>query len=412
LTESVGRAAAMFAARESYGRMVAYLARRWRDVAAAEDALASAFEEALRHWPTEGVPEAPDRWLLSVAHRKLTDQARHTAVRGRPDVVAALAAEATTDLGAFAMPDDRLRLMLVCAHPAIDTAVRPALILQLVLGLDVKAMAPLFVLPEATLNKRLVRAKAKIRDAGLRFEEPEPADLPLRVSAVLEALYAAYVSGADREDGVDLRSEALELARIVQRALPEDAEVLGCAALLAFCEARRPAFLGACVDTGASLVPLDEQDPSRWDTEWLARGFAALSSAAARGAQPGPFQLEAAIQGAHCYRARSGVTPWSEIVTLYDRLLEIGPTLGAHVGRAIAGARATGSPALGLAHLDGLAADERGRYQPYWLARAYLSELEGARQEARVALDRALELTRSSPQRRFIEAWRTRLIDA
>ncbi len=404
-------AAATRAARESYGRMVAYLARRWRDVAAAEDALSAAFEEALVHWPAEGVPEAPDRWLLAVAHRKLTDGARHAAVRARPDVVAALAAEVSIDSGAFTMPDDRLRLMLVCAHPAIDPAVRPALMLQLVLGLEVKTMAPLFVLPEATLNKRLVRAKSKIRDAGLRFEEPEPADLPPRVNAVLEALYAAYVSGADRDDAADLRAEALELVRIVERALPDDAEVLGCAALLAFCEARRPAFF-AGAEAGAALVPLDEQDVTRWDPRWLARGLEMLSRAAALGAHPGPFQLEAAIQAAHCYRARSGTTPWREIATLYDRLLQLGPTLGAHVGRAVASARATGSASLGLGYLDALEPEGRDRYQPYWLARAYLSELNGARKEARAALERALDLTRSDAQRRFIEAWRSRLVDA
>jgi RNA polymerase sigma-70 factor, ECF subfamily len=253
--------------------------------------------------------------------------------------------------------------------------------------------------------------KAKIRDAGLRFEEPEAADLAPRVGAVLEALYAAYVSGADREEAIDLRMEALDLVRIVERALPDDAEVLGCAALLAFCEARRPAHLGGA-EAGAPLVPLDEQDTSQWDSKWLACGLETLSRAAALGAQPGPFQLEAAIQAAHCYRLRSGTTPWSEIAALYERLTELGPTLGALVGRAIASARATGSPALGLAYLDALEIEARERYQPYWLARAYLSELDGARHEAQAALERALDLTRSKRQRHFIESWRSRLTDA
>ncbi len=287
--------------------MLAYLAKRWRDVTAAEDALSAAFEQALVHWPAEGVPEAPERWLLAVAHRRLTDYARHIAVRKRPAVLAALtAAVESVEMGAFSMPDDRLRLMMVCAHPAIDEAIRPALILQLVLGLEVKVMAPLFVLPEPTLNKRLVRAKAKIREAGLRFEEPEPAELGDRVHAVLEALYAAYVCGADREEAADLRQEAVFLVQLVEQTLPQNAEALGCSALISLCEARRRALLG----TGFSIVPLDEQDVSLWDEALLARGFQSLARAAACGQGAGPFQLEAAIQAAHCYRARSGSTAW------------------------------------------------------------------------------------------------------
>jgi RNA polymerase sigma-70 factor (ECF subfamily) len=389
--------------------MLAYLAKRWRDVAAAEDALSAAFEQALVHWPAEGVPEAPDRWLLAVAHRKLTDQARHIAIRTRPDVLAALtAAVESVELGAFSMPDDRLRLMMVCAHPAIDEGVRPALILQLVLGLEVKVMAPLFVLPEATLNKRLVRAKAKIREAGLRFEEPEPAELGDRVHAVLEALYAAYVCGADREGAADLRQEAVFLVQLVEEALPDNAEARGCSALISLCEARRPALVG----TGFSIVPLDEQDVSLWDEALLARGLQSLARAAACSQGAGPFQLEAAIQAAHCYRARSGSTPWLEIAALYERLIEVGPTLGAYVGRAIAMAYATDSAALGLAQLDALPPADRERYQPYWLAEAHLLERCGDRRPAREALDRALALTFSARQKHFIERWRTRLADA
>ena len=196
--------------------------------------------------------------------------------------------------------------------------------------------------------------------------------------------------------------------QLVEQTLPQNAEALGCSALISLCEARRRALLG----TGFSIVPLDEQDVSLWDEALLARGFQSLARAAACGQGAGPFQLEAAIQAAHCYRARSGSTPWQEIAVLYERLIEVGPTLGGYVGRAIAIAYAADSAALGLAQLDALPIPDRGRYQPYWLAKAHLSERCGDRRPAREALDRALSLTLSSRQARFIERWRSRLADA
>jgi RNA polymerase sigma-70 factor (ECF subfamily) len=397
-------------ARASYGRLLAYLAGRWRDLAAAEDALAEAFATALERWPAEGVPERPEGWLLTVARRKLTDAARGERIRRRPELVARLAGEepgAPDD--ADTLPDERLRLMLVCAHPAIDAAVRPALILQTVLGLEVKAMAGAFLLSTETLTKRLVRAKAKIKAAGLRFEEPAPADLGPRLHALLEAIYAAYFLG--REGALDagdahdrLRGEAVYLAGVVAAALPENAEAQGFLALLLFCEARRPAQL----DEAGEFVPLLEQDPRKWDRALLRAGQARLIAAAAHETR-GPFQLEAAIQAAHCYRARSGEVPWREIATLYQTLVRDYPTTGARVGMAVAVAHAEGDAGAGLALLDRIDPALVRSYQPFWAARWHLHETAGQRAEAQRCLERALGLTTHPRLQRFLRARLARL---
>ena len=248
---------AAFVAHESYGRLVAYLATRWGDLAAAEDALGAAFVAALERWPTAGVPERPESWLLTVARRKLIDSARHNEILRRPEIVAALNDAMTTHSApASALPDERIRLMLVCAHPAIDTKIRPALMLQAVLGLEAKTMASAFLVSAETMTKRLVRAKAKIRAAGLRFEEPTASDMHQRLHTLLEAIYTAYFLGregavADGDAHDQLRDEAVYLARTVAIALPLAAEALGFLALLTFCEARRAAQVNALVTARA-----------------------------------------------------------------------------------------------------------------------------------------------------------------
>jgi RNA polymerase sigma-70 factor (ECF subfamily) len=402
---------AAFVARESYGRLVAYLATRWGDLAAAEDALSAAFVAALERWPTQGVPERPESWLLTVARRKLVDSARHAALRDRPEIVAALG-DAALDQGAPppALPDERIRLMLVCAHPAIDAKIRPALILQAVLGLEAKGMAAAFLVSAEAMTKRLVRAKAKIRAAGLRFEEPTASDMPGRLHALLEAIYAAYFLGregavSDGDVHDQLRDEALYLARVVATALPTAAEALGFLALLTFCEARRPAQVNAA----GAFVPLLEQDAGTWDVALMREGYLLLERAAAQG-EIGPFQLEAAIQAAHCYRARSGTVPWGEITLLYQTLVTRYPTIGSRVGFAVATAHAEGDPSNGLAMLNGIDPEAVRTYQPFWVALWHLHTMRGDNTQARSCLLRALSLT-THPRLQAYLRTRLRLYD-
>lgn len=381
-------------ARESYGRLLAYFSMRWRDVAAAEDALSEAFVAALESWPRTGVPSKPEAWLLTVARRKLTDAARRDQIRNRQELLARLETDGVWledfDEG---MPDERLRLMLVCAHPAIDVSIRSALMLQTVLGVEVRQMAGAFLLSTEALTKRLVRAKAKIKAAGLRFEEPAPQDLAPRLHAVLEAIYAAYFIGregalSDGDRSEQLGSEAIYLARVVARSLPEDAEAVGFLALLMFCEARR----SAQTSIAGEFVPLLEQNPRDWDEKLMRIGYELLGKAAALGSR-GPFQLEAAIQAAHCYRARSGKVPWREIVNLYEALVREYPMIGAMVGLGVATAYAEDNPAKGIDVLQRINPELVRGYQPYWAAIGHLYTAAGDRCRAKQCLERALGLT-------------------
>ena len=397
--------AATTAARQSYGRLLAWLAYQWRDVAAAEDALASALEKALTLWPTQGVPAAPDAWPLTVAMRALLQIARRQRLHNSPQVQALLQGELAAD-DAPALPDSRLTLLFVCAHPAIDTAVRPALMLQVVLGLQVHQIAPAMLTAPAALAQRLVRAKHKIRAAGLRFEEPDAADLADRLHAVLEAFYAAYGLGwdqaeADTGDPGDpvaaggaalqgLRGEALFLADLVCSLLPPSAsraEAEGLLALMLFCEARQPARRGL----GGGFIPLAAQDCSAWHRPLVVQANRLLAGAAAWQA-PGAFQLEAAIQSAHCQRLFTGSTPWAGIVLLYQRLLALAPSLGAQVAHAVACAQA-GDAARADALLAALQSPRLAAYQPFWVASGHVASLQGRADAARQAWQRALGLT-------------------
>src|SRR5215472_3457103 len=293
------------AARESYGRLVAFLAARSRDVAAAEDALADAFHAALESWPRDGVPDKPEAWLLVAARRRLIDAARHARTRAdAAPTLLAIADEAQEMAGvAAAFPDERLKLLFICAHPAIDAAARTPLMLQVVMGLDAARIASAFLVQPSAMGQRLSRAKAKIRDAGIAFELPEAKELPARIGAVLEAIYAAYGSGWDDVAGADprrkgLATEAIELGRLLLRLMPDDADVKGLLALMLYCESRRDARRSA----EGSYIPLSEQDVSRWSMPLIAEAERILT--AAREAESiGRFQLEAAIQSVHAQRA-------------------------------------------------------------------------------------------------------------
>lgn len=398
--------AAEQAARRSYGRLVALLAWQWRDLAAAEDALGDAFASALRTWPTAGVPASPEAWLMAAAKRELLMRARHARVEQDPAVLALFDSEGEAP-ETPAVPDERLRLMFVCAHPAVPEAMHAPLMLQAVLGIEAQAMADAFLVSPAAMAQRLVRAKAGIRDAGVRFDTPEARELPSRLGSVLEAIYGAYTIGKRRgaplaEAGpapvpTGLTDEALYLGRVVAALQPDQPEPLGLLALMLFCEARRPAQFGPA----GEFVPLAGQDPSRWDHACLREAEALLWRAAAM-RKPGVFQIEAAIQSAHCQRAFTHATPWKAIATLYAALAAHFPSTGALIGQAVALAEA-GNVDAGFAVLDSLPPRAVKDHQPYWVARAHLLRRAGRTGEAAAATSRAIGLTDDERVRAFLQ---------
>ncbi len=389
-------------ARQSYGRLVAYLSSHTRDVGSAEDALSNALVAALETWPRDGVPQNPEAWLLTVARRTFIDLVRHRQVAEASEPTLALLREESSDMSLSPeFPDERLKLLFVCAHPAIDPAMHTPLMLQTVLGLDAARIAHAFLISPTTMGQRLVRAKMKIRDGGIRFEIPQERELPQRLDAVLEAIYAAFGIGWDDMAGIDQRGrdlaeEAIWLARLLLQLMPGEAEVHGLLALMLHCEARRTARR----TPDGQYVPLSEQDPQQWSPPLLEEAEGHLAEAASRG-RTGRFQLEAAIQSVHAERARSGVIQWNAIMMFYEQLIRISPTLGTRTGYAAAVAEAKGAE-VGLAVLDGIRPEDISAYQPYWAVRAHLLQRLGKTPEALNAFDRAIGLTEDPTVRRFL----------
>ena len=408
--DAAARSTADAVARRGYGKLVAFLAARTGDVAAAEDALADAFASALATWPLNGCPSNPEAWLLTAARRKVIDGARR---RRSSEMAAAdlqrLAEELDAAAGHPAIPDQRLALMFACAHPAIEAGIRAPLILQVVLGLDAATIASAFLTSPAAMGQRLVRAKSKIRQARIPFRVPDREELPFRLDTVLDAIYAAFAEAWTDPLGTDaarrdLSEEALFLGSVVTELLPEEPEALGLLALMLHAEARRRARRGP----HGEYVPLAEQDPALWDSTMIARAEALLLRASTLGAI-GRYQLEGALQSAHVHRRRTGESNWPAVVQLYDALLAISGSPVVAINRALALAETHGARAA-LAALDDLAADSRlTEYQPYWAARAELLVKTSAVADARHAYDVAIGLERDPAVRRFLQERQGRL---
>ena len=396
-------AAAERVARDSYGRLVALLAARSGDLAESQDALGEAFVAALETWPRDGVPANPDAWLFSAARRSLIDRYRHLAVREAaiPALQWLDALHAVDPADPMPFPDERLKLLFACAHPAITAEARAPLMLQTVLGLSAERIAGAFLLSPKTLGQRLWRAKQKIRDARIPFDIPETSQLPERTADVLEAIYAAYGTGWDDVAGADegtrgLTEEAIWLARVLVQLLPQEPEALGLLALMLYCESRREARRGAA----GEYIPLSEQDPRRWQHALILEAEAMLH-AAAQWRQFGPYQIEAAIQSAHAQRAISGHMDWPAVTLLYAGLVRLTGSLGAAVAHAAAVAESDGA-ATGLAALAELPAPLTENYQPWWALRAHLLRRLGDRAAAAEAATRAAGLSEDAAVRAWL----------
>jgi RNA polymerase sigma-70 factor (ECF subfamily) len=398
-------------ARESYGRLLALLAARTRDVAAAEDALGDAFAAALIAWPRGGAPDNPEAWLFAAARRKLIDAARRakTAAEGEAEIVRGIE-ELEAEMANADASDRRLGLMFACAHPAIEESVRTPLMLQAVLGFSAERIAAAFLVEPGAMSQRLVRAKRKILDAGVGFDVSAPEAWADRFQGVLDAIYAAYGAGWSDPLGADperrdLSEEAIWLGRVLARQLPDEPEVLGLVALMLHLDARKPARR----DGEGRYVPLDEQDVSKWRRPEMDEAERLLH-AASRADRIGRYQLEAALQSAHAARAHGGKTDWGVIVMLYEALANLTGSPVAHLNVAAAVSRREDAHAGWLA-LDG--AIERfpslQEYQPYWALRADLCARLGRREEAHAAYNEAIVRERDPAVRAFLEERRARL---
>ncbi|MGA7570149.1 MAG: DUF6596 domain-containing protein [Candidatus Aquilonibacter sp.] len=401
------------AARESYGKLLAYLASRC-GLDVAEDALADAFAAALERWPIEGVPRRPEAWLSVVARNRALDglrrRRRETLALER---VAHVARIAQTAYETSPQPDDeRIGMLFACAHPAIAGEIRAPLMLQVVLGFDAARIASAFLVAPATMSQRLVRAKRKIVGAGIPLTVPLAEEFTERLDAVLAAVYVTFGQGWDDPSETDpdtrgLAREAIWLGRLVTDACPGEPEVSGLLALMLHAHARR----NARRDHAQAYVPLDEQDATRWDGRMIEEAEALLARAS-HAHRPGRFQLEAAIQSAHAVRRLGREPDWNAIVLFYDALLRITGSPVVALNRAVALGRSRGARA-GLGALETFATDARMvNYQPYWAARADMLARCDEVEQARTAYERALGLTIDPAVREYLTSRREELRNA
>ena len=399
-SETAAQARAAQVARASYGRLIGILSAANGDIAAAEDALSEALQTALVKWPSNGIPDNPEGWLVRVARNRMTD-AHRRSLKQHPLPVEDHAL--SIDENPAPHHDPRLALLFVCAHPAITKAARTPLMLQTVLGFTAAEIASAFVTSPAATTKMLSRAKVRIRANAIPFSVPEDELRAERLPDVTEAIYGCYsLAWKDGSDQDTMQREAVYLADLLATQIPDDAEVLGLSALLAFLHARKDARL---VD--GTFVPLPEQDTQLWDHALIAAADTRLRQAFVQ-ANPGRFQIEAAIQSVHAARARTGQTDWPALLRLYDGLAAMSPTLGVIVSRAAVAAEVHG-PNTGLSALDQIDDERVTRFQPYWATRAHLLKIGGHWATAEEAYRRAIALTLSDSQRGFLQAARDAL---
>jgi RNA polymerase sigma-70 factor (ECF subfamily) len=402
--------------RREAGRCTATLIRVLGDIDLAEDAVAEAFAIAAEQWPIHGVPPNPGGWITTTARNRAIDRLRRESTR-TDRYLAAHRLEADVepnrnpeldDVDALVdvVPDDQLRLMFLCCHPALAADAQVALTLRLLGGLDTPEIARVFLVPEATLAQRIVRAKRKLRDNHAPYRVPSAAELPNRLHAVLATVYLIYTEGHTSTAGddlhrVDLSREAIRLGRVLTELMPDEPEAVGLLALMLLTEARQPARTNA----DGTLIRLADQDRARWDHGLIAEGHT-LVRACLRRNQPGPFQVQAAIAAVHADAATAEATDWAQIVALYDLLYELRPNAVVALNRAVAIAELDG-PGAGLAAVDAIDASLLDDYQPYHATRADLLARAGHRDAARAAYDRAIGLSTNVAEQRFLEAQRT-----